>query len=152
MMPIEHWKFLHRKYILRKKKLKYIEKDVITLYSCFLTYCWQTSYIFRHSVYPPISARKLTQTGTSSSFPKLWWKCESLLREGILRKNCCSFGFCPNFPPPPHFGQLVQLFSDVEIQDLKDSLGLKMLHVYYRLFIDNLKNSLKFKLLVFWKK
>ena len=23
------------------------------------------------------------------------------LREGILRKNCCSFGFCPYYLPPP---------------------------------------------------
>ena len=34
-------------------------------------------------------------------------------------------------PPPPPFGQLVQLFSDVEIQDLKVSLGLKMLCILY---------------------
>ena len=28
------------------------------------------------------------------------------------KKNCCSFGFCPNYPPPlsPQFGQLVPLF------------------------------------------
>ena len=37
----------------------------------------------------------------------------------------------------PQFGQLVQLFSDVEIQDLKDNLGLKVLYV---LFIKNLGN------------
>ena len=36
----------------------------------------------------------------------------------FLEKKCCSFGFCPNYPPP-QFGQLVQLFSDVKIQDLK---------------------------------
>ena len=28
-------------------------------------------------------------------------------------------------PPSPQFEQLVQLFSDIEIQDLKVSLGLK---------------------------
>ena len=29
------------------------------------------------------------------------------------------------------FGQLVQLFSDVEIQDLKFNLGLKILYIHY---------------------
>ena len=32
----------------------------------------------------------------------------------------------------PQFGQLVQLFSDVEIQDLKVSLGLKILYILYK--------------------
>ena len=55
-------------------------------------------------------------------------------RGGFPRKNCCSFGFCPNYLPPfPQFGQLVQLFSDVEIQDLKVSLGLKILHIHYNI-------------------
>ena len=71
------------------------------------------------------------------------------LREGILRKNCCSSGFCPNYLPPPlpQFGQLVQLFSGVEIQDWKVSLGLDIL--YNTLYI---YSSLKFKLLAFWRK
>ena len=33
--------------------------------------------------------------------------------------------------PSPQFGQLVQLFSDVEIQDLKVSAGLKILCILY---------------------
>ena len=56
------------------------------------------------------------------------------LRDILLRKYCFSFGFCPNYLPlasPPQVGQLVQLFPDVEIQDLKDSLGLKLLYVLY---------------------
>ena len=56
-------------------------------------------------------------------------------REGLLRKNCCSFGFCPNFllPPSPPFGQLVQLFSDAKIQDLRVSLELKILYIQYNI-------------------
>ena len=47
-------------------------------------------------------------------------------------KNWSSFGFCPNhLPPSPQFGQLVQLFSDVEIQDLKVRRGLKILYIIY---------------------
>ena len=56
------------------------------------------------------------------------------VRDDLLRKNCCSFGFCPNYLPPSRshqFGQLVQLVSDVEIRDLKVSLGLKILYVLY---------------------
>ena len=30
----------------------------------------------------------------SQFFLEIFW-------EGILRKNCCSFGFCPNYLPPP---------------------------------------------------
>ena len=35
------------------------------------------------------------------------------VRDVLLRKNCFSFGFCPNYLPPPFpkFGQLVQLFQ-----------------------------------------
>ena len=40
---------------------------------------------------------------------------------------------------PPHFGQLVQLFSDVEIQDLKVSLELKYYMYYIMFYIYNLK-------------
>ena len=73
------------------------------------------------------------------------------LRDGFTRKNCCSFGFCPNhLSPPPlsQFGPLVQLFSDVKIQDLKVSLELKY-YIYYAIYYiyTTYKNSLKFKLL-----
>ena len=49
----------------------------------------------------------------------------------------------PNPPPPWHqFGQLGPLFSEVEIQDLKVSLELRILYVLYNiLYICNLKNS-----------
>ena len=58
-----------------------------------------------------------------------------------------SFGFCPNYLQPPHspqFGKLVQLFSDVEIQDLKVSLGLKILYIHYNILYIQPKNR-------FWK-
>ena len=34
-------------------------------------------------------------------------------------------------PPHPQFGQLVHFLSDAEIQNLKDSLGLKILYLLY---------------------
>ena len=47
-----------------------------------------------------------------------------------------------NPPPWPQFGQLGPLFSEVEIQDLKVSLELKILYILYNiLYICNLKNS-----------
>ena len=45
----------------------------------------------------------------------------------------CSFRFCPIYLPPSpstQFGQLVQPFSDVKIQDLKVTLELKILDIY----------------------
>ena len=42
--------------------------------------------------------------------------------------------------PPPPFGQRVQLFSELEIQYLKVSLGLKILYILYNiLYKYNLK-------------
>ena len=52
---------------------------------------------------------------------------------GQLKKTF-SFGHCPNYltPPPwPQFGQLGPLFSEVEIQDLKVSLELRILYIYF---------------------
>ena len=37
----------------------------------------------------------------------------------------------------PQFGQLVQLFSDVEIQDLKVTLELRILYILYKKYIYN---------------
>ena len=43
-------------------------------------------------------------------------------------------GLSKLFPPPsPPFGQLVQLFSNVEIQYFKVSLGLKILYILYNI-------------------
>ena len=39
-----------------------------------------------------------------------------------------ALGHYPNYPSP-QFGQLVHFLYDVEIQELKDSLGLKMLDI-----------------------
>ena len=62
------------------------------------------------------------------------------------KKKTFSFGHCPNHlnpsPPWPQFGQLGPLFSEVEIQDLKVSLELRILYILYDiLYICNLKNS-----------
>ena len=49
--------------------------------------------------------------------------------------------------PSPQFGQLVQLFSDVGIQDLKESIGLKILYVLYFIpYIYNLKKQFKVRI------
>ena len=51
-----------------------------------------------------------------------------------LKKNV-FFRPLPELPkPPPHDpGQLVPLFSEVEIQDLKVSLELRILYVLYNI-------------------
>ena len=71
--------------------------------------------------------------------------CLGRIREDINEKKTCSFGHCPNHlnPPPwPEFRQLGPLFSEVEIQDLKISLELRILYILYNiLHISNLKNS-----------
>ena len=53
------------------------------------------------------------------------------LRDVLLRKKLLFFWILSKLLPPPslQFGQLVQLFFDVEIQDLKVSLGLKILYI-----------------------
>ena len=60
---------------------------------------------------------------------KLMPSCQ--VREGVPRKNCSSFGFRPNYLPPPlpPIWTTCIIFSDVEIQDLKVSLGLKILFI-----------------------
>ena len=55
-----------------------------------------------------------------------------------------SFWHCPNYPSP-QLGQLVQLFSDDKIQDLKVSLGPKILYI---LCILNLKKQLKVQIII----
>ena len=54
------------------------------------------------------------------------------IREGVNGKKTFSFGHCPNHlnpPPSPQFGQLGPLFLEVEIQDLKVSLELRILYM-----------------------
>ena len=47
----------------------------------------------------------------------LWLRCKGRFPE----KNCCSFGFCPNYlAPSPQFGLLVQLFFNANNVDLSD--------------------------------
>ena len=75
----------------------------------------------------------------------------------VPEKSCCSFGFCPNYLPPPQFGQLVQLFLNAKNVDLRDIqnyskiLLIKRENTSFVGHVYNLKNSLKFKLLAFWR-
>ena len=66
------------------------------------------------------------------------------IREDINEKNIFfrALPESPNPPPWPEFGQLGPLFSEVEIQDLKISLELRILYILYNiLHISNLNNS-----------
>ena len=78
---------------------------------------------------------------------KLLWESGPCLRHSP-EKKMLYFGHCLNFlfpqPPPPNLGNLYNFFSDVRIQDLKVSLGLKVLYILY---LYNLKDSSKLKLL-----
>ena len=57
-------------------------------------------------------------------------------------KECILSGIAP-ITSSSQFENFVQLFFDVQIQDLKVSLGLKVQNIY------NLNNSFKLKLLAF---
>ena len=68
------------------------------------------------------------------------------IREDLNWKKNVFFRALPELPKPPppwpQFGQLGPLFLEVEIQDLKVSLELRILYVLYIiLYICNLKNS-----------
>ena len=52
------------------------------------------------------------------------------IRDVLTKKTAVLLDFVQITPPPPQFRQLVQLFSDVKIQDLKVSLGLKILYIH----------------------
>ena len=59
---------------------------------------------------------------------------------GQREKKTFSFGHCPNYLNPPPHDPNGPLFSEVEIQDLKVSLELKILYILYNiLYICNLK-------------
>ena len=70
-----------------------------------------------------------------------------MFRKGLTKENCSSFGFCPNYLPPSshQFGQLVQLFSAVEIHDLKVS-KVKIVKILYTIYIEP-KNKFKVQIL-----
>ena len=51
-------------------------------------------------------------------------------------------------PPALKFWQLLQFFSDVEIQDLKVGLGLKILYILYKIqYIYNLKKQINVQII-----
>ena len=93
---------------------------------------------------------KIPKVPKNPKIPQIQGICSNTLsgRQASGRrqwKKTFSFGHCPNYlnPPPwPQFRQLGPLFSEVEIQDLKVSLELKILYILYNiLYICNLKNS-----------
>ena len=86
------------------------------------------------------------------SFDDSFVKANSLLGAVSRGKTADLLDFVQiTSPPPPSrkFGQLVTLFSDVKIQDLKVSLDLKILYILYNmLYIYNLnKKQLKIQII-----
>ena len=63
------------------------------------------------------------------------WKCHRLFKGRSPEKILPFFWILsklPSSPPSPlHFNKLSTTFSHVEIQDLKDSLGLEILQLLY---------------------
>ena len=97
----------------------------------FLRFLWSRLKSWQVGVARWWDCRESSGPGDCSGW-SICWFILILVRQGLTRKNCCSFGFCPIYlPPSPQFGQPVQLFSNLKIQDLKVSLGLKMLYVLY---------------------
>ena len=67
------------------------------------------------------------------------------VRDGLTRKNCNSFGFCPNYHPPPIWTTCT-LFFRRQNQDLKVSLEIKLLYIVflvikYSIYTYNLKKN-----------
>ena len=62
----------------------------------------------------------------------------SSIQGTVSREKMLSFGFCPNYLALPPIWTTSTIFSDVEIQDLKVSLGLKILYIYI-MYIYNIK-------------
>ena len=85
---------------------------------------------------PVVTFRTMcTSIPTQSLIPSLWLWAPSQenkqeLGKTSMKKKKFSFGYCPNHlnsPPPwPQFRLLGPFFSDVKIQDLKVTWGLKV--------------------------
>ena len=85
----------------------------------------------------------------------LWLRCKGRFPE----KSCCSFGFCPNYSPPhtPFWTTCTIFFNakNVDLSDIQnDSLSKFFLNKAKQntCFVGHVYNSLKFKLLAFWRK
>ena len=56
------------------------------------------------------------------------------VRDVLLRKKpAFVLDLVQITPPPPNLDNLYNFFSNVEIQDLKESLGLKILYIHYNI-------------------
>ena len=76
------------------------------------------------------------------------------VRDGLTRKNCYSFGFCPNYlsPPPPNLDNLYNFFRP-QNSWFESHFRTKILYyTIYILYITSQNNRFKFKLLAFWLK
>ena len=114
----------------------------------------QLHFFFKTSAAKYWPASNLAWTSTSKSWPNLvlkvwtkglWPNPSSQICNKLLPTRSSSSAI-------PPIWTTCKTFSDVEIQDLKDSLGLKILYALYVIFyIYNLKNSLKFTLLALQK-
>ena len=77
-------------------------------HSCMLSKSW----LFYNAVGHNITTLPIR---VSLYYPCIYYRVVRL-GAGLTRKNSCSFGFCPNYPPPPphrtspQLGQVVQLF------------------------------------------
>ena len=125
------WQSMCQKGIKSESSTHYSRPPALTLVSCS---CYQNIRILLMKSEPksnnPWRFRRCKRKRTKRQLEAMW------LMGGFPKKICCSYVFCPNYlrplpAPPPQFGQLVQLFSDVEIQYLKVSLGLKILYINY---------------------
>ena len=70
-------------------------------------HCLNVDYRLQKTVYNTQCTMNLSQlnlySGIGQSLLTIWAiyvcrRCQSPFREGILRKICCSFGFCPIYP------------------------------------------------------
>ena len=81
----------------------------------------------------PAQMGRLTDIGSRNIFTE-----EQVSKGRTHEKNDVLLDFFqitlpPALPPTPQFGQLVKLFSDVKIQDLKVRLELKILYLLYNI-------------------
>ena len=90
---------------------------------------------------------------TSRTFRQWYWNIQVTWKMFSWGNSAVLLDFVqitspPPPPPPLQFEQLVQLFSNIEIQDLKVRLSLKIFHIQYDiLYIYNLKKLFKVQII-----
>ena len=100
--------------------------------------CRKLPYKYIYNVCKTINRIPLIVITRPPKFRRLWALIGTVSRENAF------FWILSKIPP----GHLVQLFSDVEIQDLNVSLGLKILYILYIiLHIHNLNKQFKVQII-----